>query len=233
MAQLLGSSFIPSSIDEPLLNQCRLQTNGPNWPLAGEIDIVEGVNNQPNNQMTLHSGTSHACTVDTSSSFTGHILNTNCYSTQSADSGCSIQDTATSSFGYGFNAAQGGVFAFLWDTSAGMSLWHFTRANIPADITNRAPTPANWGTPAGVWSSATCDITDNFYDHSMILDTTVCGGGAEGAYGSSGCPGTCSDMVANTTNFASELVHLCRVVLFADVVHLDAKWVINYVAVYQ
>jgi len=190
-------------------------TNGPNWPLAGEIDIVEGINNQPNNQMTLHSGTSHACTIDTNVSFTGHILNTNCYSTQSADAGCSITDTDTRSFGYGFNNAQGGVFAFLWDTSAGMSLWHFARADIPADITNRAPTPANWGTPAGAWSSATCDITDNFYDHSMIIDTTICGGWAGGAYGNSGCPGTCTDMVANTTNFA------------------NAKWVINYVAVYQ
>jgi hypothetical protein len=190
-------------------------TNGPDWPLAGEIDIVEGINDQPNNQMTLHSGTSHACTLDTKDAFTGQVLNTNCYSTQSADAGCSILDTATSSFGYGFNAAQGGVFAFLWDTSAGMSLWHFARADIPADITNQAPTPANWGTPAGFWSSATCDITDNFYDHSMIIDTTICGGWAGSAYSSSGCPGTCSEMIANASNFA------------------NAKWVINYVAVYQ
>ncbi|KAI6094383.1 hypothetical protein EDD16DRAFT_1503298, partial [Pisolithus croceorrhizus] len=39
------------------------QSVGPNWPYAGEIDIVEGVNNQATNQMTLHSGTSSACTL--------------------------------------------------------------------------------------------------------------------------------------------------------------------------
>ncbi|KAF8448917.1 glycoside hydrolase family 16 protein [Boletus edulis BED1] len=192
-------------------------TCGPNWPLAGEIDIVEGINNQKHNQMTLHSGTSNPCTIDVpaNGTFTGSVLNQKCYSNQTADAGCSILDSDSSSFGYGFNEAQGGVFAFLWDNSAGMSLWHFARANIPADITNQSPTPANWGPPAGFWSSATCDIADNFYQHSMIFDITVCGGWAGGAYSKSGCPGTCSQMVANASNFA------------------DAQWVINYVAVYQ
>ena len=175
--------------------------------MAGEIDIVEGINNQAHNQMTLHSGTSNACTISVTGSkaFTGSVLNTNCYSTETADAGCSILDADTSSFGYGFNDADGGVFAFLWDNSAGMSMWHFARADIPADITNQTPTPANWGTPAGYWSSQTCDIAANFYDHSMIIDTTICGGWAGGAYGNSGCPGTCSEMVANATNFVGEL----------------------------
>ena len=160
--------------------------------------------------MTLHSGTSNACTIDTADkgTFTGQALGTNCYSTQSADSGCGISDTSSTSFAYGFNDAGGGVFALLWDASTGMSIWHFTRANIPADITNQAPTPQNWGTPTGFWSAATCDISANFYQHSIILDTTVCGGWAGDAYSSSGCPGTCSEMVSNATNFASELIDL-------------------------
>jgi len=192
-------------------------SNGPNWPQGGEIDIVEGINNQANNQMTLHSGTSNPCKINTANGgqFTGSVLHADCYSTQDADSGCSILDGGSSSFGPAFNNAQGGVFAFLWDTSAGMSMWHFARANIPADITNQAPTPANWGKPAGFWSAATCDIQNNFHDHSLIIDTTICGGWAGGAYASSGCPGTCSDMVANANNFA------------------NAQWKINYIAVYQ
>ena len=183
-----------------------MQTVGPNWPLAGEIDIVEGINNQPNNQMTLHSGTSNPCTINTNSkgTFTGHVLSANCYSTQNADSGCSIADADTSSFGYGFNAVQGGVFAFLWDTSAGMSLWRFARSDIPKDITGQAPNPGSWGTPAGFWSAKTCDIGDNFYDHTLVFDITICGGWAGGAYAKSNCPGTCSEIVANATNFASE-----------------------------
>ncbi|KAG1860666.1 glycoside hydrolase family 16 protein [Suillus subalutaceus] len=183
-------------------------TVGPNWPSAGEIDIVEGVNNQATNQMTLHSGTGQGCTIGKSNSstdqFTGQVLGTNCYSTENADSGCGVEDTDTRSFGYGFNNAEGGVFALLWDNSSGMSMWHFA-----------PPTPSTWGTPSGFWSADTCDITDNFYDHQMVIDTTICGNWAGGAYSSSGCPGTCSDMVANATNY------------------VDAKWIINYVAVYQ
>jgi len=166
--------------------------------------------------MTLHSGTSHPCTLNVTSSqetFSGHVLNTNCYSTATSNAGCSILDSDTRSFGYGFNAAQGGVFALLWDTSAGMSIWHFARDGIPGDITNKTPTPANWGTPAGFWSAATCDIADNFHDHWLIIDTTICGGWAGAAYGNSGCPGTCSDMVANATNFVGELITVLRCLL--------------------
>ncbi|KAG1834110.1 glycoside hydrolase family 16 protein [Suillus variegatus] len=192
-------------------------TVGPNWPYGGEIDIVEGINDQAKNQMTLHSGTSNACTIDTDESdeFTGSVLSSNCYSTETSDSGCSIMDSSSTSFAYGFNNAGGGVFALLWDNSTGMSMWHFARANIPDDLTARAPTPSNWGTPSGFWSAQTCDITDNFYDHQMVIDTTICGNWAGGAYSQSGCPGTCTDMVANASNY------------------VDAKWVINYVAVYQ
>ena len=175
---------------------------------------MEGVNNQAHNQMTLHSGTSNACTLtqsanNTAGMFTGSVLATNCYSTASADAGCGISDPNPTSFGYGFNNASGGVYALLWDTTAGMSMWHFARANIPADITSKAPTPANWGSPAGFWSSQTCDIAANFYQHVLVLDTTICGGWAGGAYSSSGCPGTCAEMVANATNFVGELVDLC------------------------
>lgn len=195
-------------------------TVGPNWPSAGEIDIIEGVNNQATNQMTLHSGTSQSCSIAKSNSstdhFTGQVLGTNCYSTQNADAGCGVEDTDTRSFGYGFNNADGGVFALLWDNSSGMSMWHFARADIPADLIAQTPNPSTWSTPAGFWSAQSCDISANFYDHQMVIDTTICGNWAGGsAYSSSGCPGTCSDMVANATNY------------------VDAKWVINYVAVYQ
>ncbi|KAH7926045.1 glycoside hydrolase family 16 protein [Leucogyrophana mollusca] len=198
-------------------------TVGPNWPYNGEIDIVEGVNNQATNQMTLHSGTNLSCTIDTAvstvngtlSTVTGHLMGTNCYSTPTADAGCAFADTDNRSFGYGFNTAEGGVFALLWDASAGMSMWFFARSEIPADLTARAPTPSTWGTPAGYWSAQTCNIAGNFQDHSMVIDTTICGNWASGAYSSSGCPGTCSDIVANATNF------------------VDAYWAINYVAVYE
>jgi len=207
---------------------------GPNWPTAGEIDIIEGVNDQANNQMTLHSGTSNQCTLDESFSFTGQPTgNMDCYSSAGNDLGCSILDTDASSFGYGFNSGQGGVFALQWDNSYGMSIWRFARDRIPQDITSQTPNPANWGEPTGFWSADTCDIGANFYSHTLVFDTTICGDWAGAVYGTSGCPGTCSDIVANAANFVGELVDLCRDVFFVDFVRLDAKWVINYVAVYQ
>ncbi|KAF9240620.1 glycoside hydrolase family 16 protein [Melanogaster broomeanus] len=200
-------------------------TVGPNWPLAGEIDIVEGVNNQATNQMTLHSGTDAACTIDTVDNVlqavTGELLGTNCYSTETADAGCAFSDTDNRSFGYGFNGAQGGVFALLWDPSAGMSMWHFARADIPVDITNKVPTPATWGTPAGYWSSQTCDISTNFYEHSMVIDTTICGNWAGGAYASSWLPWHL--LVYGLPMLLTSLLTCTS----------DAKWVINYIAVYQ
>ncbi|KIM65978.1 glycoside hydrolase family 16 protein, partial [Scleroderma citrinum Foug A] len=191
-------------------------TVGPNWPYGGEIDIVEGINDQPTNQMTLHSGNNESCTIDTSSptQYTGHTLGTNCYSTPNADAGCAFSDTDTRSFGFGFNNAGGGVFALLWDQSIGLAIWHFARSQIPSDLTNQAPNPSSWGVPGGFLSSKTCNIGNNFYQHSMVIDTTICGNWAGPNYPNSGCPGTCSDMVANAANFAG------------------AKWTINYVAVY-
>jgi hypothetical protein len=72
-------------------------TVGPDWPYGGEIDIVEGINDQAKNQMALHSGTNNTCTIDTDDSdeYTGSVLSSNCYSTESDDSGCSIMDSSS------------------------------------------------------------------------------------------------------------------------------------------
>jgi hypothetical protein len=90
-----------------------------------------------------------------------------------------------------------------------MSMWHFARADIPADLIAQTPNPSTWSTPAGFWSAQSCDISANFYDHQMVIDTTICGNWAGGnAYSSSGCPGTCSDMVANATNYVGKFLKL-------------------------
>jgi hypothetical protein len=38
-------------------SNCRFgadNAEGPDWPLGGEIDIMEGINNQQTNQIALH-----------------------------------------------------------------------------------------------------------------------------------------------------------------------------------
>lgn len=172
----------------------------------GEIDIVEGVNNQGTNQYTLH--TSSGCSLDNQVTATAKSLShTSCESSGTDNSGCAFKDTTSSSYGQGFNAAQGGVFAHQWDTT-GIIIWHFTRDAIPADITSGNPDPSTWPTPAAQFSSTSCPIEEHFYNHTLTIDTTLCGDWAGSAYASSGCPGTCEEAVADPSNFSGKLYPL-------------------------
>lgn len=182
------------------------------WPQGGEIDIIEGVNRNTQNQITLHSG--DGCTLNSTANTTSHLLGTTCTSSNNDNAGCAYQQDDTTSFGAGFNKIGGGVFAHLWNTD-GITVWYFQRSAIPSDITNKNPDPTTWGTPAAIFPSTGCDMASHFYDHSIVIDTTICGDWAGPAYTSSGCPGTCQDAVANATNFA------------------DAQWKINYISVYH
>jgi hypothetical protein len=215
---------------------------GPDWPNAGEIDVVEGVNNQATNQMTLH--TSDGCTLDSQAdpdpkvrvnvATTGKILSSQCASSGSDNDGCAFVDTDVRSQGKGFNLIAGGVFAHLWEDDS-IKVWHFARGEIPADIEAKNPNPASWPTPAAVFTSASCDIKDRFQNHNLIIDTTICGDFAGSQYPQSGCPGTCAEAVADPANFTCTrsalrsnpfsllLISVCSV----------AKWKINYIAVYE
>jgi hypothetical protein len=84
-------------------------SNGPGlWPAGGEIDLFEGVHDQSQNQVTLH--TSPGCTIsdsDTGSIMTGQVLSTDCL----GGPGCSIRIADDRSYGRGFNNIGGGVYA--------------------------------------------------------------------------------------------------------------------------
>ncbi|KAI0040962.1 glycoside hydrolase family 16 protein [Auriscalpium vulgare] len=193
---------------------------GPNWPSAGEIDVIEGVNEGTVNQYTLHTG--EGCNLARnppasstgSLAFTSKVLGTTCASSGGDNSGCAFLDSDTRSFGHGFNEQGGGVYAHLWDNT-GIKAWHFARGEIPADITAGAPNPDSWPTPQAFWAASGCDIAQHFHDHNLVIDTTLCGDFAGGAYPQSGCPGTCAQAVADKTNFDF------------------ARWQINSISVYN
>jgi len=187
-------------------------TVGPNWPNAGEIDIIEAVNGATTNQMTLH--TDPGCTQSSTEAISGLVLSTDCDANIDSNSGCGITDPDTTSSGAGLAQAGGGVFAMLWDGS-GVQIWHFARANVPDDINNGNPTPGDWGEPKAQWSSGTCNPDEYLVSHSIVFDTTICGDWAGSAYASAGCPGTCETQVMDPNNFQT------------------ASWEINYVAVYH
>lgn len=144
---------------------------GSNWPNNGEIDIIEGVNTQTNNDMTLH--TSDGCSIS-NSGFTGTLETSNCYvdaSGQSTNAGCQIQSSTSESFGTGFNNIGGGVFATEW-TSSAISIWFFPRGSIPSDITSGSPTPSGWGTPSAYFAGS-CDI-DSHFNSLQIVSIRSC-----------------------------------------------------------
>jgi hypothetical protein len=87
-------------------------TFGPNWPASGEIDIIEGVNQQTTDSVTLH--TSAGCTMSATGSLTSSTLaNADC-NAGDAGTGCSISTVNTQAYGDGFNEIGGGVYASMY-----------------------------------------------------------------------------------------------------------------------
>ncbi|KAF7588635.1 hypothetical protein BBP40_005446 [Aspergillus hancockii] len=189
---------------------------GPNWPNNGEIDVIEGVNEQVGNQMALH--TSDSCSIN-NAGFTGSLLTPNCYVNapgQASNAGCGIKDNSAQSYGNTFNSINGGVFATEW-TSEAISIWFFPRNGVPGDISSGNPNPSAWGQPVGRFAGA-CNINSHFRDLQIIFDTTFCGDWAGGVWGSSSCAskGSCTDFVANNPSAFAE-----------------AYWRVNSLKVYQ
>ncbi|KAF2130038.1 glycoside hydrolase family 16 protein [Dothidotthia symphoricarpi CBS 119687] len=127
---------------------------GYEWPLHGEIDLLEGVNDQVGNAITLHTKT--GCMVDNGTqmagnsdvvdgSFSGFLTTDDCdvaAAGQEKNVGCSIKAPETTddvqksntdvgsnllpSYGTQFNKAGGGVYAMEW-TESSISVWFFPR----------------------------------------------------------------------------------------------------------
>ncbi|KAJ3759525.1 laminarinase [Lentinula raphanica] len=152
-----------------------LWTYGPNWPSTGEIDIMEGVNNQNNNQGTLHTGPS--CTMPDSRAQTGTILNEDCAAADDGNDGCGVE-FAANTFGPSFNAAGGGWFA-MERTTTFISIWFWPRSSttVPSDVSGGSTEvdTDNWGTPVAFFPNTDCDIASEFAAHNFVINLTFCG----------------------------------------------------------
>lgn len=182
------------------------------WPNGGEIDILEGVNNNNGNQMTLH--TAAGCTFPgTQWDETGFPVSTDC-GANGGTSGCAVQDHDTWSYGTDFNNNGGGVWAMQWESS-GIYIWLWARDWIPADIKSNNPDVGSWGTPRATFPFGEGCNTGFFYNHHIIIDNTFCGDWAGSTFGSQ-CGGDCQSFVQNNPSAFS-----------------DAYWIFNYIQVYQ
>ncbi|EJF58454.1 concanavalin A-like lectin/glucanase domain-containing protein [Dichomitus squalens] len=180
-------------------------SNGPNWPAGGEIDMVEGVNDYTNVQVTLHA--EPGCTMSSADpnvlGMTGSVItSTDCGVSGTSNSGCGVRASQTNSYGAAFNDIGGGVYATLWDDD-GVKTWFFPRSAIPSDIANGAPQPTGWGSPVASFPSSSCaPFSKYFYQHTAIFDTTLCGDWAGNVWSADSSPGQ-SQTCAQSTGVAA------------------------------
>ncbi|KAF7876518.1 hypothetical protein EAF04_001608 [Stromatinia cepivora] len=191
-------------------------TVGDNWPYNGEIDIIEGVNSQNHNLISLHSGPT--CSV-AGSGQTGTLQSANCNNfANPVGVGCGISDPRTNSYGTGFNLNGGGIYAMEW-TSSYIRVYFFPAGTAPADINGQNPDPSKWGTPVANFQGD-CDIDSHFRENRLVFDTTFCGDWASAVWSSDATCGskapTCADYVAgNPAAFG------------------DQYWLVKSISVYQ
>lgn len=193
---------------------------GPDWPSSGEIDIIEGVNAQTKNSITLH--TNPGCTISNQGSLAStKFASANC-GASGTSAGCGQHTDDNQNYGDGFNAIGGGVYATEW-TSDHIAVWFFPRSKIPQDIHSENPNPSNWGTPTARFAGGNgCDIDSHFKNNQLVFDTTFCGAWAG------------SPQVWNSDPECSALAPTCKDYVSGNPAHFaEAFWVVNSVKVYQ
>ncbi|KAF2199035.1 hypothetical protein GQ43DRAFT_474013 [Delitschia confertaspora ATCC 74209] len=186
-----------------------------NWPNQGEIDILEGINLNTDNQVTLH--TSPGCVPSVGSGgMTGTPIGEADCGAGGGYNGCGVASHNGASYGTGFNANGGGVYATLW-TSSGIKVWYFASANVPSDIRSGNPNPNGWGTPQANYAG--CNFDAHFSNMNLVFDITFCGDWAGSAWGSSTC---------------SRLASSCPAYVAANpAAFKDTYWVVNDIKVYN
>ncbi|KAM0520051.1 hypothetical protein ACHAPE_003324 [Trichoderma viride] len=190
---------------------------GPNWPNSGEIDIIEGVNSQTSDSITLHTSAGFSVGNDGSNSGT-QLLGSDC----EGNNGCSQTTSDNQNYGDGFNAINGGVYATEW-TSNHIAVWFFPRTGIPSDISSENPKPSGWGIPLAQFNPADgSSIDDHFQNQQLVFDTTFCGDWAGNAN------------VWNANAECSALASTCQeYVANNPLAFVDAFWSVNSIKVYD
>ncbi|KAI9636099.1 concanavalin A-like lectin/glucanase domain-containing protein [Dioszegia hungarica] len=195
-------------------------TQGPNWPNGGEIDIVEGINQQQGNQIAVHAAS--GCTATPIGQTTGSLTQANCAGGAGA-SGCLFKDNNANSFGSAFAAAGGGVYVAEL-ASDGIRVWFMSRSNVPSTLTASSSSidTSTLGTPVASYSSSSCNIAQLFTPQTLTLTITLCGDWAGNAIQET-CPALVSPQTCYTTYVINEPAQK----------YDNAYFEINYVNIYS
>uniref|UniRef100_L2FCD9 Endo-1,3(4)-beta-glucanase, putative n=1 Tax=Colletotrichum fructicola (strain Nara gc5) TaxID=1213859 RepID=L2FCD9_COLFN len=146
---------------------------GPNWPNSGEIDIIEGVNTQESNAVTLHTGP--GCTITNDGTVSSTTLKEKDCNAGNAGTGCGQSTSSNQNYGDGFNAIGGGVYAVDFNSQAISPLAKFN-------------------------GGQGCDIPSHFKQQNLVFNTALCGDWAGKVWSQNAecaaLASTCSDYVA-------------------------------------
>ncbi|KAL9561237.1 hypothetical protein ACKAV7_014592 [Fusarium commune] len=191
---------------------------------VGEIDIIEGINDQSRNVVSLH--TCGTCSFTKIGGIEGRpncnnggTLSDQCEDGMNYD-GCGNTMSA-GSYGSEFNKAKGGVYA-TWLRADSLKIYWWSRKNIPDDITAGKPDPSKWGTPASqFFSGKGCNVGTYFKGQTIILNTAFCGDNIDQAKWNEECRAstgakTCDAYVTNN-----------------PAAFKQAYWLINSIKIYQ
>ncbi|GAA5838567.1 hypothetical protein JCM3766R1_006014 [Sporobolomyces carnicolor] len=223
----IGSLFVLDALHTPY--GCSVWpafwSHAVSWPSGGEIDIFEGVNLQPQNQVALHSvaGCYAAQTGNTSPN--GVLESTNCDYLVNANQGCTFTDTRNASYGAGFAQNGGGVFAAELSSDA-ISVWFFPRAQIPSDLrdSSAVPDPSSWGAPTAYYPQSGCNINQYFAAQQLTINIALCGdwAGQPGVFNPS-CSGACTDLVQDPRNYDNAYFEIASVRIYDGGVDTRSK----------
>ncbi|KAF2739283.1 hypothetical protein EJ04DRAFT_609386, partial [Polyplosphaeria fusca] len=151
------------------------------WPANGEIDIIEGVNDATGNDASLHAA--GECTVSKDVDQTGKWKSTDCNIGHDKNQGCGTTFTEPYNFGPDFNTNGGGVYAMEW-TNSSINIWFFSPENVPESLFSPSPDTNDFGIPGASFSGPCSDsFAQKFFNHTLIIDTTFCGGWGGGTFG--------------------------------------------------
>ncbi|KAF2428273.1 hypothetical protein EJ08DRAFT_699133 [Tothia fuscella] len=218
--QYNAGTLIIGDFDHIPVNKCGVWPSfwlvGPTWPIDGEIDIIEGVNEMPQNQITIHSKPGCAPAKGPEGE-TGARTGRNDCGENNGDIGCGVFNTSPAGWGAGFNQAGGGVYAMLW-TNDTIKVWHWTAGTSPLNARSAQPRPEGWGPPVANWVG--CQFQNFFGKMNLIVNTAFCGNWAAAdavwKTGSCASKGQCQDWVAWNPNEFKE-----------------AYWLINSIKVFS
>jgi hypothetical protein len=151
------------------------------WPNNGEVDIIEGANDQATNNVAAHVATQ--CSINSNRGGSGSILYKNCnyndldpWGNPKNPTGCQVADRDSASWGANFNNIRGGAYVMEW-TSDFIKVWFFRRGNIPNDLNSKNPDPSKWTQQPSTVIAVNdgCNIDNNFRTMRLVFDTTFCG----------------------------------------------------------